>query len=73
MLQWFTLNGHRYTMSFERNGKIKSKEFLSREAANQEMYRLVGKYDLSIEKVYDDKHYKTYICNNNVKFYITRN
>ena len=66
------LNSHTYTMSFERNGRIKSKTFRSRSDANNAMYRLIGKHKLSIEKIYDDHHYKTYICNDGIKFYINR-
>lgn len=65
-------SGYRYTMCFERAGKLVSKTFNSRNAANDAMYRLIGKYGLKITKIYDDKHSKTYICNDGVKFYINR-
>lgn len=62
---------HHY--SFAVSGlKIKSKTFSSRQSANEYMYKLLSKYKLHIRKVYDDKHYKTYICDNDVRFYIHR-
>lgn len=52
--------------------KLKSKYYVSRELAKQEMYKVMAKHHLVINKVYDDKHYKTYICNDGVRFYINR-
>lgn len=72
MMSLFSYSGYRYTMCFERAGKLVSKTFTSRDAANDAMYRLIGKYGLKITKVYDDKHSKTYVCNDGVKFYINR-
>lgn len=64
-------NSHRY--SFAASGiKVREKEFLTREAANKQMYKVMKKYGLRILNTYDDKHDKTYICDNNIRFYIQR-
>lgn len=52
--------------------KNKGKMFTSRQLANEYMYNLCGKYKLNIVEVYDDKHDKTYICDNNIRFFIQR-
>ena len=66
-----TLRKHRY--SFAATGiKIPSKEFENREEAKDNLYREVSKHKLHIIKIYDDKHDKTYVCDNGVKFYINR-
>ena len=64
--------GHLYTLVLLGAKKKVSKLFKSRYAANNVMYKLMGKLGLSIEKVYDDKHDKTYICNNGAEFHINR-
>ena len=67
------VNGHRYSFVLESNsGILKSKDFSSRNAANREMYKDMGKYGLSLRKVWDDKHDKTYICDNGYEFHINR-
>jgi hypothetical protein len=65
-------SGHQYTLVLIGAGKTVSKTFNSRNAANQAMYKLMGKHKLSLEKVYDDKHDKTYICNKGAEFHINR-
>ena len=65
-------NGHYYTLVLLGAKKNVSRLFKSRDAANTVMYELMGKLGLSIEKVYDDKHDKTYICNNGAEFHINR-
>ena len=62
---------YRYSMCFEHNGRLRTKTFASREAANQEMYRLMGKHKLQLVTVYNDNHYRTYVCDG-AKFYINR-
>jgi hypothetical protein len=52
--------------------KVQEKEFSSRQEANKYMYRVMAKYGLNLVEVYNDKHHKTYICNNNIKFFIQR-
>ena len=64
--------GHYYTLVLLVAKKIVSNLFKSRYAANNVMYELMGKLGLSIEKVYDDRHDKTYICNNGAEFHINR-
>lgn len=62
---------HRYSFASTGLG-VKDKEFSTRQAAEEYMYSICDKRGLSIEKVYDDKHDKTYICANGVRFYIQR-
>jgi len=52
--------------------KFKDKEFSSRQVAEDTMYKFMVKNGLYVQKIWDDKHYKTYICNNGVRFYINR-
>ena len=52
--------------------RIRSKTFLSREAATRHMYDICGKLGTSIREIYNDKHFKTYICENGTRFFINR-
>lgn len=52
--------------------KFKDKSFSSRNVAEENMYKFINKNHFKINKIYDDKHYKTYICDNGVRFYINR-
>ena len=36
------------------------------------MYKIMAKYHLTLQKVFDDNHDKTYVCDNGVRFYIQR-
>ena len=64
--------GHLYTVAVT-GAKVKEKTFSTRSAANQYMYKMADKLNLgNVKKVYDDKHDKTYIYPNNVRFYINR-
>ena len=62
---------HYYTVAAE-NLNIKATTFTSREAANNYMYKVMGKYGLHLDHVYDDRHYKTYIFDNGVRIHINR-
>lgn len=62
----------RYTLASTGLGKNVDKVYYSREEAKAKMYKLCAKYSLTIQEIYDDKHDKTYICNNGVRFYIHR-
>lgn len=62
---------HTYTLAAE-GLKVKTKRFASRQAANEEMYKIVGKQGLQLTKVYDDKHFKTYIFSNGTRIHINR-
>lgn len=67
----FNLNNHSY--SFAVTGlKVRAKNFPSRNAANEQMYKVMSKYGLVLLETYNDNHDKTYVCNNGVKFYIHR-
>jgi len=65
---------HNYSLYFEKadHKKIISESFSSRSDANQKMYNLLGKYSLKINKIYDDKHDKTYFCQDGSVFHINR-
>lgn len=68
----YSFNSHTY--SFAVSGlKYRSKNFNSRECANELRYELESKYGLQLKEVYDDKHDKTYVYTNGVKIYIHRN
>lgn len=70
---FFTENGHQYTLASSGLGrKNLDKVYGNREIATQKMYSVCKKLGLQIVEVYDDKHDKTYICNNGVRFYIHR-
>jgi len=63
---------HHYTLATAGLKKAYCRTFNSREAANDYMYRLCAKFGLHIVEVYDDKHNKTYKCNDGIKFFIQR-
>jgi len=52
--------------------KFRDKQFTSRQVAEEAMYKFINKNGLKVEKIYDDKHFKTYICENGIRFYINR-
>ena len=62
---------HTYTLAVE-GLKVKDGYFASRQAANNEMYKIIGKYGLQLREVWDDKHFKTYIFENGVRIHINR-
>lgn len=62
---------HRYSLACT-GLKCKSYEFFSRILAEKKMHKLMKRHKLYVEEIFDDKHYKTYVCNNNVRFYIGR-
>lgn len=63
----------KYHYTFACTGlKVKERDFATRQAANKYMYDVCAKHGIRIVKIYDDKHNKTYICDNDVRFYIQR-
>ena len=64
-------NEHLYTLAAT-GMKIKSQTYTSRESANRDMYEIISKNHLHIVKQYNDKHFRTYICDNGVRFYVNR-
>lgn len=44
----------------------------TRARAEKQLNKLMLKAGLHITDMYDDKHFKTYICNGGVEFYISR-
>ena len=67
----FLTNSHSYSLAAT-GLKVKSKIFSTREEANQMMYKIMAKHHLTLQKVFDDHHDKTYVCDNGVRFYIQR-
>jgi hypothetical protein len=65
-------SGQHYTFACTGLKGVKERTFASRDSANKYMYSLLAKYGLKVVKVYNDKHHKTYICNNDITFYIQR-
>ena len=63
---------HKYSLASIGLKKNVSKIFGSRQAANSYMYNICAKYHLHIKDIWDDKHDKTYVCENGVKFFIQR-
>ena len=62
-----------HTYTFNATGiKMREKRFSTREAATQAMYKYMGKHHITLEKIYDDKHNKTYVCDHGIRFYIQR-
>lgn len=71
MFLFNSMSGHYYT--FAATGiRVREKTFVRRDLANAYMYKIMNKYGLTLETVWDDNHDKTYICNNGVRFYIHR-
>lgn len=62
---------HRYSLAAT-GIKIGDYEFSSRAAAEHKMHDIMNKKGLRVEEVWDDHHFKTYLCNNGVRFYINR-
>jgi len=62
---------HTYTLAVE-GLKVRDMTFGSRQAANNEKYKIIGQYGLQLTNVYDDKHFKTYIFANGVRIHINR-
>lgn len=64
--------GHTYTVASSGLKHNVDKAFYTRAEANEYMYKEIAKHHLSITKVYDDKHYKTYRCGDSVSFFVQR-
>ena len=67
----FNWGKHSYTLAAT-GIKFKDRQYFSRQQAKEDMYKFMNKHGLQIINVYDDKHFKTYICQNNIRFYINR-
>lgn len=73
MLELFSSSWGAYAYTLAATGtKFRTKTFSSRQAAQNYMYEYCGKHHHIIDHVYDDKHFKTYICSDGVRFYINR-
>ena len=62
---------HRYSLAAT-GVKFKDQEFTSRQVAEKAMYKFIDKHYLKVNQIYNDKHDKTYICDNGIRFYISR-
>ena len=71
MFDYFNWGKHVYTLAAT-GIKFKSREYASRQSAEHDIYEYIDNHGLKIQEVYDDKHFKTYICQDNVRFYINR-
>ena len=71
MFNYNPFGKHTYVLAVE-GLKVKEMHFASRQAANEEMYALIGRKSLQLKQVYDDKHFKTYIFTNGVRIHINR-
>lgn len=71
MSDYSFLGEHRYSLAAT-GIKFKDQDFNSRLLAEKAMYKALKKNNLHINEVYDDKHFKTYLCNNGIRFYIGR-
>lgn len=72
-VDWFAPSngGHRYSLAAT-GIRFNDGEFGSRRAAEVAMYKFINKKGLHIEQVWDDHHFKTYLCNDGIRFYINR-
>lgn len=68
---FFTQNRHKYSVACT-GMKFKEKLFGTRQMANEYLYEQCSKKGLRIEEVWKDHHDVTFICNNNVRFYVQR-
>ena len=68
----FDFETNTYSLAVIGLSKKHNRTFSTRNAANEYMYKLCSKYNLSIEEVWDDNHDKTYLCTKGVTFYIQR-
>lgn len=71
MFGYLNCSEHRYSLAAT-GIKFRDQEFTSRQVATEAMYKFIDKHYLRVIKIYDDKHTKTYICDNGISFYISR-
>ena len=64
---------HTYSVALSDSKKHYDKVFATRESATKAMYKQCNKMGVSVVKVWDDNHEKTYICNDGSQFHINRN
>jgi hypothetical protein len=65
--------GKQYTLASVGAKRKINRVFSSRQEAMDYMYAICGKRGYRITRVWDDKHDKTYICDNDgVRFFICR-
>lgn len=64
-------NEHLYTLAATGLKKV-DYVFGTRQAAVKKMYEIIAQKHLAIKEIYDDHHFKTYVCEDGIKFYINR-
>lgn len=68
----FTTSKHMYTLATTGMKKNIEQSFITRREANIYMHKIADKYSLTLIKVYDDNHFKTYCYNDGIKIHINR-
>ena len=71
MFTFVNNNGHLYTLA-STDKKVRERVYFSRQEAKNDMYDYIDRKGLRVVKKYDDKHFKTYICDDGTMFYINR-
>ena len=71
MFTFTTESNHLYTTG-STNKKFKDGIYQTRQHARNDMYEFIDKNGLKVVQKYDDKHFKTYICDDGSYFYINR-
>lgn len=67
----FYFSEHLYTLGAT-GVKFRGGVYTTRQAARRAMYNYIDKHHLHVVEKWDDNHYKTYLCENGVRFYINR-
>lgn len=68
---FFPVREHGYTLAAS-GVKFHDRVFSSRQEANACMYKALRRRGLTVRKVWHDHHDVTYVCDNNVAFYVQR-
>ena len=64
-------NSHTYSVSAV-GVKFRNANFNSREAAKDYLGHYLNRKRINVKEKWRDGHYVTYVCDNNVKFFINR-
>lgn len=64
---------HSYSVVLSDSARHYDRTFISRNEATEAMQKQCHKMGVSVVKVWDDNHEKTYICNDGSQFHINRN
>ncbi len=73
MFNLFLCNYNKHSYTLAATGiDFKSGTYPTRKLAEDDMYKFIDKHGIKIVEVWDDTHYKTYCCENGIRFYINR-